>query len=430
MYRIIMNDLMEWYEKENDKVLLLKGAKGVGKTWAMIDFGQGFYKRLVYVDLEKDEEVHTLFRQGQRVRAEKLMAALCMYTDQKYEEGQTLFVFDEVHLYPKAIEAVMSLKQQRPDLHLCMISSTVGTIPHEAEFVQELHNLILYPMTFEEFLTANKAQDLCKHIEKQKLEPVEPDIIDQITEYLKVFYVTGGMPIVVLDYVKNQDLNRVDAILRALLGKCKEHIDKYVPKAYELKVSKIWDSIPMQMKKENRKFMYQYVDEKARAREYEKSVNWLVDTGLVRKVNRIKEGIAPLELQVDDKSFELYHLDHGLLRVMCGIPHSRVKVDLETMEDINGALLEQLVLSELTMNKTVEKLYFWISGATARVDFVFEDDGQVVPVDVQSRTRRKAQSVKVFNAKYKNHMAIRISLDGLSFKKGVLNIPLYGLWNF
>ena len=430
MYRIIMNDLMEWYEKENDKVLLLKGAKGVGKTWAMIDFGQGFYKRLVYVDLEKDEEVHTLFRQGQRVRAEKLMAALCMYTDQKYEEGQTLFVFDEVHLYPKAIEAIMSLKQQRPDLHLCMISSTVGTIPHEAEFVQELHNLILYPMTFEEFLTANKVQDLCKHIEKQKLEPVEPDIIDQITEYLKVFYVTGGMPIVVLDYVKNQDLNRVDAILRALLGKCKEHIDKYVPKTYELKVNKIWDSIPMQMKKENRKFMYQYVDEKARAREYEKSVNWLVDTGLVRKVNRIKDGIAPLELQVDDKSFELYHLDHGLLRVMCGIPHSRVKVDLETMEDINGALLEQMVLSELTMNKTVEKLYFWISGATARVDFVFEDDGQVVPVDVQSRTRRKAQSVKVFNAKYKNHMAIRISLDGLSFTKGVLNIPLYGLWNF
>ncbi|MBQ4058614.1 MAG: ATP-binding protein [Lachnospiraceae bacterium] len=430
MYRIIMNDLMEWYEKESDKVLLLKGAKGVGKTWAMIDFGQGFYKRLVYVDLEKDEEVHTLFRQGSRVRAEKLMAALCMYTDQKYEEGQTLFVFDEVHLYPKAIEAVMSLKQQRPDLHLCMIASTVGTIPHEAEFVQELHNLILYPMTFEEFLTANKAQDLCKHIEKQKLEPVEPDIIDQITEYLKVYYVTGGMPIVVLDYVKNQDLNRVDAILRALLGKCKEHIDKYVPKTYELKVNKIWNSIPLQMKKENRKFMYQYVDEKARAREYEKSVNWLVDTGFVRKVNRIKEGIAPLELQVDDKSFELYHLDHGLLRVMCGIPHARVKVDLETMEDINGALLEQLVLSELTMNKTVDKLYFWISGATARVDFVFEDDGQVVPVDVQSRIRRKAQSVKVFNAKYKNHMAIRISLDGLSFTKGVLNIPLYGLWNF
>lgn len=430
MYRIIMNELVEWYETESDKVLLLRGAKGVGKTWTMIDFGQGFYKRLIYVDLEKDEEVYPLFRQGGRVRAAKLLAALCMYTEQQYEEGETLFVFDEAHLYSRAIEAIISLKRQRPELHICIIASTVGSIVHEAEYEGEIHNLMLYPMTFEEFLTANKAQDLCQYIEKQKVEPVEPEIIDQITEYLKVFYITGGMPIVVLDYVKNHDLGRVDAILKALLGKCQEHIDKYVPRAYALKVNKIWNSIPSQMWKENRKFMYQYVDEKARAREYEKSVEWLVDSGFVRKINRIKEGVAPLAEQVDEKSFELYHLDHGLLRVMCGVPHTRIKIETETMEDINGALLEQLVLSELTMNKTVNKLYFWISGATARVDFVFEDDGQVVPVDVQSRIQRKAQSMKVFNAKYRNHMAIRISLDELGFTKGVLNIPLYGLWNF
>lgn len=430
MYRIIMNDLMEWYGNAQDKVLLLKGAKGVGKTWVMIDFGQGFYKNLIYVDFEKDEEIYSLFKQGIRVKAEKLIAALCMYCEQTFEEGQTLFVFDEAHLYPKAVEAIMSLKHQRPELPVCMIASTVGGIVHEAEYVNEFYELQLYPMTFEEFLTANKAQDLCKSIENQKMEPVEPEVIEEITEYLKIFYITGGMPIVVLDYVKNHDLNRVDAILKALLIKCREHIEQYVPKTYALKVNKIWNSIPAQMEKENRKFMYQYVDEKARAREYENSVNWLVDTGLVRKVNRIKDGVAPLPLQVDDKSFELYHLDHGLLRIMCGINHFRMKGGDLAMEDINGALLEQFVLSELTMNKTVDKLYFWISGATARVDFVFEDDGEVVPVDVQSRIRRKAQSIKVFNSKYKNHMAIRISLDELGFSKGILNIPLYGLWNF
>lgn len=430
MYRIIMNDLMEWYENAQDRILLLKGAKGVGKTWTMIDFGQGFYKKLVYVDFEKDEEVCSLFKQGVRVKAEKLVAALCIYCDQTFEEGQTLFVFDEAHLYPKAVEAILSLKQQKPELPICMIVSTVGSIIHEAEYGNGFYKLQLYPMTFEEFLTANKAQHLCKSIENQKMEPVEPEIIKEITEYLKIFYITGGMPIVVLDYVKNHDLNRVDAILRALLVKCSEHIGRYVPKAYALKVSKIWNSIPMQMEKENRKFMYQYVDEKARAREYEKSVDWLVDTGMVRKVNRIKDGISPLPLQVDDKSFELYHLDHGLLRVMCGVSHTQMKTGDLTMEDVNGALLEQFVLSELTMNDTVDRLYFWISGATARVDFVFEDDGEVVPVDVQSRIHRKAQSIKVFNSKYKNHMAIRISLDELGFSKGILNIPLYGLWNF
>lgn len=430
MYRIIMNDLMEWYETGQDKVLLLRGAQGVGKSWTMIDFGQGFYKKLFYVNFEKDEEVYALFKQGLRVKAEKLIAALSMYCDQTFEDGNTLFVFDEAHLYPKAIEAIMSLKQQKPELSVCIIASTMATIPHHAVFEEQLYPLFLYPMTFEEFLTANKAQDLCKHIEKQKMEPVDPQVIDEITEYLKVFYMTGGMPIVVLDYIKNHDLNRVDAILRALLMRCKEHIDKYVPRTYQLKVDKIWNSIPSQMEKENRKFMYQYVDEKARAREYENAVNWLVETGMVRKVNRIVDGVAPLEQQVDDKSFELYHLDHGLLRVMCGIPYSRVDIEAEDLKDIHGALLEQFVLSELTMNKTVAKLYFWISGATARVDFVFEDDGEIVPVEVQARTHRRAQSIKVFRSKYRNRMAIRISLDELNFSKGVLNIPLYGLWNF
>lgn len=430
MYRIIMNDLMEWYEKGQDKVLMLKGARGVGKTWTMIDFGQGFFKHLIYVNFEKDQEAQMLFRQGSRVKADKLIGALSMYCSQGYEEGNTMFVFDEPQCYPKAIEAIMSLKHQKPEIPVCMISSTVGTIVHEGEYREEWYPLTLYPMTFEEFLTANKAQDLCKHIEKQKIEPVSPEVIRQITEYLKIFYIVGGMPIVVMDYVKNKDLNRVDAILQALLIRTKEYIDHEVPKAYSAKVDRIWNSIPAQMEKDNRKFMYQYVDEKARAREYEKSVNWLVDTGLVRKVNRIKEGIAPLELQVDEKSFELYHLDHGMLRVMCGVDYRQVQEETDLMEDVNGALLEQLVLSELTMNHTVERLYFWISGATARVDFVFEDDGEVVPVDVQSRIRRKAQSMKVFNAKYKNHMAIRISLDELGFAKGILNIPLYGLWNF
>jgi hypothetical protein len=430
MYRIIMNDLMDWYENAQDKVLFLKGAKGVGKTWTMVDFGQGFFKQLIYIDLEKDTESHILFKKGSKITAAKFLGALAAYTDQSIDEGNTIFVFDEPQHAKNALNAIMSLKEQRPELPICVISSTVGTIGNEVQYTDMFYNLTLYPMTFEEFLTANKAQNLCKFIENQKLEPVMPEIKDCIIEYLKAYYVVGGMPIVVLDYVKNKDLNRVDAILKALLDRTNEYIEKEVPKNLALKVGKIWKSIPSQMQKDNRKFMYQYVDEKARAREYEKSVDWLVDTGLVRKINRIKNGVAPLAEQIDDKSFELYHLDHGLLRIMCGLPYSQVKTSEDGLDDINGALLEQLVLSELTMNNTVQKLYFWISGATARIDFVFEDDGEVVPVDVVPRIRRKAQSMKVFNDRYKNHMAIRISLDDLGFSKGVLNIPLYGLWNF
>lgn len=430
MYRIIMNDLMEWYEKAQDRVLFLKGAKGVGKTWTMIDFGQGFFKHLIYVDLEKDEESHLLFKRGEKTEAGKFIAALASYADEEFVDGNTIFVFDEPQNCPKALDAIISLKQQKPELSICVIASKVGSIPREVLYQEMFYQLTLYPMTFEEFLNANKAQELCKFIENQKMEPVAPEVTDLILEYLKLYYIVGGMPIVVLDYVRNKDLNRVDAILQALLSRTKDYIDKTVPKAYALKVNKIWNSIPAQMEKDNRKFMYQYVDEKARAREYEKSVDWLVDTGLVRKVNRIREGIAPLKDQVDEKSFELYHLDHGLLRIMCKVPHAQINSGENDFDDIGGALLEQLVLSELTMNKTVGSLYFWISGATARVDFVFEDDGDVVPVDVEPRIRRKAQSVKVFNERYKNHVAIKISLDDLGVSKGVLNVPLYGLWNF
>ncbi len=430
MYRIIMNDLVKWYEEALDKVLFLKGARGVGKTWTMVDFGQGFFKKLIYIDLEKDEESHYLFKRGKNIEAGKLMASLATYTNEMIIPDNTMFIFDEPQYCPKALEAIMSLKEQRPELPVCIISSTIDTIPGEVFYSTGFHQLILYPMTFEEFLTANKEQELCKFIENQKVEPATPQIIDRITELLMEYYIVGGMPIVVLDYVKNHDFDRVDAILRELLARTREYIMKDVPKNYSVKVPKIWDSIPAQLKKENRKFMYQYVDEKARAREYEKAVQWLVDTGLVRRVNRIRDGIAPLKEQVDDKSFVLYHLDHGLLRVMCGIAYSKIEKDRFEFDELSGALLEQLVLSELSMNNTVKDLYFWISGATARIDFVFEDDGDVIPVNVEAKRQRKSQSMKVFNDRYKNRMAINISLDELGFSKGILNVPLYGLWNF
>lgn len=430
MYRLIMNDLMEWYEDKQNKILLLKGAVGVGKTWAVIDFAHGFFERVLYMDLEKDEEASALFRRGGRIQADKLIAACSIYCGQTYEEGKTLLVLDEAHLDVRAVEAVLSLKEQCPGLPICIIASTMGKIPYEVEYADRMHCLYLYPMTFQEFLIANRERRLCDYIEKQKLEPIEAEAARRMTGYLEIFYVTGGMPLVVLDYLKNRDLDRVDAILKALLIRCKEHICRYAPDKYVEKVCKIWDSLPEQMKKDNRKFMYQYVDEKARAREYEKSVNWLVDTGLVRKVNRIREGVAPLSEQEDPKAFELYHLDHGMLRVMCGISHDEPGTEKDMFGDMGGALMEQYVLSELARNQTIESLYFWISGATARVEFVFEYNGEIAPVTIQPRIRRKVQNVKVFRSRYGSRMTIRISLDELSFGKGVLNVPLYGLWNF
>ena len=191
----------------------------------------------------------------------------------------------------------------------------------------------------------------------------------------------------------------------------------------------IWNSIPVQLTKENKKFMYGYVDPKARAREYESSVDHLVRIGVVRQVYRIRHGVLPLAEQVDEKSFEIYHLDHGLLRIMAGIHYNDIdKTNIVDMMD--GMIAEQYALEELYANKNIGKLFFWISSATAKVDFVYEGDGEVVPVDVQTEPHTKAQSSKVFKQRYDNATSIRISTDDMYMNNGLLNVPLYGIWNF
>ncbi len=426
MYRNIMNDLMEWYEKGQDKILLLQGAKGVGKTWTVMDFAYGFYDNPIYIDFETDEEAGRFFRSGERVGVPQLIRNIGVHCGAKYRKGKTIYIFDEAHIQPKTMAAIVRMKKQRPEIPICVIASTMKEITTQEDF---FYPLKLYPLSFEEFLIANKEQDLCELVEKQKLEPIPEAQTDKLMEYLKVFYLIGGMPAVVQDFIDHHEPDRSDMILKDLLAESEKHITRYAPAVYLEKIKQIWNSIPAQMEKENRKFMYQYVDEKARAREYEKSVNWLVDTGLVRKVNRLKNGSLPIEEQIDEKSFELYHLDHGLLRVMCGLSYDSLAED-PLLEDVNGALIEQYVLAELTVNSRIGQLGFWISGATARVEFVFEEDGEIIPAIVQPHIRRKAQNIKIYRSRNDNLIAMRISLDSLSFEKGLINVPLYGLWNF
>ncbi|MDE5965822.1 MAG: AAA family ATPase [Lachnospiraceae bacterium] len=433
MYRNVINDMAAWHAG-NQQVLLVKGAKGVGKTWSVTDFAEAFFKRVLIVDFEKESDFLRLF-QGtvDADRIENKLRSRFRHMADKTEnivfDKDMLLVFDEVQFLKHPLPGIMAYAMQRPDMRICIIASWMGMLEGE-DFYDDLTCISMYPMTFEEFLTANKVQHLCGHIEEQKISPIAAEVKDEIKEYLSCFMMTGGMPEVVADIVKCKSLLHTDGIIAKILSEQRAFIRLMVPHALERKVLKIWDSIPVQLSKSNRKFMYNYVDDKARAREYEGAVKWLVNAGLVRCIYRISEGNAPIADYVDKKSFELYHLDHGLLRLMCGCRLESMAEENDIYDVLSGVLPEQYAIAELTMNRNVSDLYFWISGATARVDLVFEDDGEVIPVDVQSKVQNKAQSLKVFRKKYENRMAIRISLEDLSFAKGVLNIPLYGLWNF
>lgn len=431
MYRNMVNMLAAWSENPEKKMLLLKGPLHVGKSWCVMDFAEAFYKKTLHIEFDRDAVLRELFMTAHTPEfIEEQLELLAGVSFRDYSANELLLVFDEVQVEEDLFAGVMQYIRQRRGRSVILIASWMGSLPAENLVAEELQVEYMYPMSFEEFLIANKAQELCKIIEQEKVDGLKEDIRPVILEYLKYFYITGGMPEVVQSFVKNRSMNQVDIIGHRNLQEMRDYVIKHAPKQLVKKILQVWDSVPAQLTKENKKFMYGAVDAKARAREYVAAVDWLIEAGYVRKVQKVTQGLSPLTDYLDLKSFELYYLDHGLLRNVSGITAKEAENDEAIFDAMHGILSEQLVLAELTLNSNVQELYFWTSEATARIDFVFEDDGEIIPVDVQTTIRKKAQNLKVFHQKYGNRMWIRISLEALSFHKGNLNVPIYGLWNF
>lgn len=431
MYRNMVNTLAAWSENPEKKMLLLKGPLHVGKSWCVMDFAEAFYKKTLHIEFDRDAVLRELFMTAHTPEfIEEQLELLAGVSFRDYSANELLLVFDEVQVEEDLFAGVMQYIRQRRGRSVILIASWMGSLPAENLVAEELQVEYMYPMSFEEFLIANKAQELCKIIEQEKVDGLKEDIRPVILEYLKYFYITGGMPEVVQSFVKNRSMNQVDIIGHRNLQEMRDYVIKHAPKQLVKKILQVWDSVPAQLTKENKKFMYGAVDAKARAREYVAAVDWLIEAGYVRKVQKVTQGLSPLTDYLDLKSFELYYLDHGLLRNVSGITAKEAENDETIFDAMHGILSEQLVLAELTLNSNVQELYFWTSEATARIDFVFEDDGEIIPVDVQTTIRKKAQNLKVFHQKYGNRMWIRISLEALSFHKGNLNVPIYGLWNF
>lgn len=431
MYRNMVNTLATWSENPEKKMLLLKGPLHVGKSWCVMDFAEAFYKKTLHIEFDRDAVLRELFMTAHTPEfIEEQLELLAGVSFRDYSANELLLVFDEVQVEEDLFAGVMQYIRQRRGRSVILIASWMGSLPAENLVAEELQVEYMYPMSFEEFLIANKAQELCKIIEQEKVDGLKEDIRPVILEYLKYFYITGGMPEVVQSFVKNRSMNQVDIIGHRNLQEMRDYVIKHAPKQLVKKILQVWDSVPAQLTKENKKFMYGAVDAKARAREYVAAVDWLIEAGYVRKVQKVTQGLSPLTDYLDLKSFELYYLDHGLLRNVSGITAKEAENDEAIFDAMHGILSEQLVLAELTLNSNVQELYFWTSEATARIDFVFEDDGEIIPVDVQTTIRKKAQNLKVFHQKYGNRMWIRISLEALSFHKGNLNVPIYGLWNF
>lgn len=430
MYRKIITQLKEWKDKKDRLPLILKGARQVGKTWILQQFGKECFEDVLYINFENANNVADLFEGN--IEPKRIIEYLSAIHHKKIEPEKTLIIFDEIQELPRAITSLKYFAEQAPEYAICCAGSLLGVFLHDqVSFpVGKVDFLELQPLDFEEFLIANEEEELINIIRKNGMEKLPEVITDKLKDYLKKYFVIGGMPRAVKTWIEDRDFEKVEIIQKGILESYIRDFSKHTDNSTATKIEYVWRSIPSQLAKENRKFVYGVVKDGARAREYENAINWLRDTGLIRIVNRVKCGDKqPLKAYEDLKSFKIYLLDVGLLRVLCELSYETIISADAIYNEFNGLLTEQFVLQELKNVNKINSIYYWTNEFTSEVDFVFAYKNLILPIEAKAGVNVKAQSLKVFMNEYNTKLAIRYSLLNIALDNNILNIPLYLIWN-
>lgn len=434
MFRNVINDLSIWYEEPKRKILSVKGALGVGKTWTVKDFTFAYFDTQNYIDCAADTSYATTISKIENT-SEKNYQLLIAEMDQLLEKqfGESDFsngilIFDNTENIKGIARFFYEYAKKHRKYTICLIESSMKIDEFEYSHPDVFRIIRMRPMTFEEYMIANKAKPFLAAIENNKRSPLSPLEAKAISNMLKEYMLIGGMPAAVKEFIHSKDYSKVRQIQNDIIDSYFKVIKKSFPEALAGKCRRIWSNIPVQLTNANKKFMYKSVDSNARAREYSDAVQALCDLGITRKLPRLVNSNYPLEDNVDYKSFELFYIDHGILRASYKLPMSDELLLQDIFLEKNCAVAEQYIFQELS-NK-LGNVYYWTSGATARVPFVYEAENSAVPVDFRLEENNKAQNIKTFCAKNDNiNIAIRISLDQVYLNNNVLNIPAYGLWN-
>lgn len=441
MYRNVINDLAAWYEERRRRILYIKGARGVGKTWSVKDFSTAFFGHTIYIDVPGSPDFLNIIEGAAyvsynadasvRMSVETRVAAMEALLARQFGEvdyNRTLLIFDEVQGIDGCSEFFYEFAKRHRSYPICLIASTMSITEFEYHHADVFNIIRMRPMSFEEYMIASKAHPFLAAIEHQKNTPLTSLEKNTVCEMLKEYLIIGGMPEIVNAFLNHKDFAEVRSMQLTMLETCRQLIRDSFPYAMAQRVKRIWDSVPKQLTHDNKKFMYRFVEENARAREYADAVQHLCNLGLSRRLPRLLSSELPLEAHADYNSFELFLIDHGLLRARYGEPADESLSLEDIFAEQNGAVAEQFIFQELSSK--MGYLYYWISGATARVAFVYEGDEHPIPVDIRFVKNKRAQNIKTFRAKNPNtDISLQISLEQVSLENRILNIPAYGLWN-
>lgn len=428
MYRYKIKELIKWKESEDRKPLIIRGARQVGKTWLMKEFGNNNYEKCAYINFDANSRMEQLFSGDFDI--ERIIQGLKIESGVNIEPENTLIIFDEIQETPKALTALKYFYEKANEYHIVAAGSLLGVAMHGGTSfpVGKVDFLDLYPLNFYEFLEALGEKELINLIEKNNIELLTV-FADKFKTYLKHYLFIGGMPEVVDSYVKTKDFEDVRKKQTRLLEAYEQDFSKHAPNAVVSRIRQLWNNIPTQLAKENKKFIYGLVKEGARAREYELALSWLIDCGLVYQVNRVNDCKMPLSAYQDFSAFKLYLLDVGLLCAMAKIDAMTIIDGNEIFVEFKGALAEQFVLTELKSNTTIPIFYWSAEKGTSEVDYLIQIGKNNIPIEVKSSENLQAKSLKTFVQKYNTKLNIRTSMANYKEEEWLTNIPLYMIGN-
>jgi len=426
MYRTAIESLQKWKAKTAKRPLIIRGARQVGKTWLMKEFGRLAYPRTVYIGLDKDEKMRDLFAGAHDLKA--LLLGIRLYSKSAVEPESTLIILDEAQECPRALTWLKYFCEDAPEHHVVGAGSLLGlALRQGTDFpVGKVDFLDLYPLSFYEFLDATGMADFVPLLESGDYALVAP-FKKALTDSLKQYFVVGGMPEAVAEFAAGQDFEKVRQIQEGILRAYDQDFSKHAPPSMVGRIRSVWASLPQQLARDNKKFVYKLVGEGARAKEYEHALMWMSDCGLVHKVHRVSTPNLPLKPYADLRAFKLFLVDVGLLSCMAGAAPQMLLEGNAVFKEFKGALTEQYVCQQL---KPVSRygLFYWANDSGhAEVDFLVSTGTANIPVEVKAEVNLQSQSLRAYRAKFAPTVAVRSSMSDYRREDWLLNLPLYAV---
>lgn len=430
MRRLVYDKLLAWRAKpdQNRKPLLLRGARQVGKTWLLEEFGRNEFESVAYINFEEYQQLSNLFDGDFNV--ERIIRSIEITSGIKLVAGKSLIIFDEIQVAKRGLLSLKYLYRNAPQYHIAAAGSLLGISIRDNESfpVGKVEFVDIYPLSFEEFMMALGKDALLDNLRSMEWELIKV-FSEQYIDLLRQYYFVGGMPEVVGSYVESGDFTKVRSLQRDLLRSYDADFSKHPPLEIIPRLKIVWNNIPSQLAKENKKFIYSALRQGARAKDFELAIEWLKEAGVIYKVGRINNPTLPLDGFADINAFKLFIVDVGLLGAMSGLDARSMINGNEIFTQYKGALTEQYVLQQLLCCDDIVIRYWSANSGVAEVDFVVQHKESILPIEVKAEENLKAKSLKSYILKYSPKIALRLSMSPYIEQRDLINVPLYAISN-